>query len=211
MGVLYVENLGNTTQSDPMDMKTFEAASPSASAGAGLAHLSGVAAPIRQVIAAHFVRDCAHIVEIGGHLTPITGFLTHTPQSVLSVDPKTTAYEADELNGQHCSVRHVPKKFQEISYDYTPRSYALVLLGYSLKPFGSREPLGQLLFSLIDNAKTIVIDYAPDLERAASQVPEIVSRPTVSVHCSFELVLDDAAIAGSPYAKRRFFVLHSKG
>jgi hypothetical protein len=211
MGVLYVEILGNTTQSGPMNPKKFEVASPSAGTGEGLLHLSGPAGAIRQVLAAHFVRDCRHIVEIGGYLMPITGYLAHTPQSVLSVDPKTAAYEADELNGHSCRVRHIARKFQEITYDYTPRSYGLVLLGYSLKPFGSREPLGQLLFSLIDNAKVVVIDYTPDLDRAASQVPAIIGRPTVSVHCSFELVLDDTAIAGSPYAKRRFYVLHPAG
>lgn len=194
-----------------MDMKTFQTASPPAGTGEGLSHLSGPSAAIRQVVAAHFLRDCPHIVEIGGHLTPITGYLTHHPQSVLSVDPKTEAYEADELNGHPCRVRHVARKFQEIAYDHAPRSYGLVLLGYSLKPFGRREPLGELLFSLIDNAKVVVVDYAPDLDRAASQVPAIVERPTLAVHCSFELSLEDEKIAGSPYAKRRFFVLHPAG
>jgi hypothetical protein len=209
--VLYVEILGNTTQSDWMDLKTFEAASPLAGAEEGLAHLSGPASAVRQVLAAHFVRDCPHIVEIGGHLQPITGYLTHAPRSVLAVDPKTAAYEAEELNGHPCRVRHVPRKFQDITYDYVPGSYALVLLGYSLKRFGSHEPLGQLLFSLVDNAKITVIDYAPDLDRAASQVPAIIGRPTVRVHCSFELVLNDPEIVGSPYAKRRFYVLRPAG
>lgn len=211
MAVLYVEILGNTTQSDPMDMKTFETAPPSAGTGEGLSHLSGPSAAIRQVIAAHFLRDCPHIVEIGGYLTPITNYLTHRPQSVLSVDPKTEAYEADELNGHPCHVRHVARKFQEITYDYAPRSYGLVLLGYSLKPFGSREPLGQLLFSLIDNAGVVIVEYPPALDRSTSQVPAIISRPTLTVHCSFELLLNDEKIAASPYAKRHFFVLHPAG
>lgn len=176
-----------------------------------LPHLSGPAAAIRQVLAAHFVRDCQHIVEIGGHIRPVTGFLTHAPLSVLSVDPKTPDFEADTLNGRPCRVRHVAKKFQEVEYDYEPGSYGLVLLGYSLKPFGSREPLGQVLFSLIDNAGVVVIEYPPELERARSQVPSIVSRPTLKLHCSFELDLHDDAIASSPYTKRQFYVLHPAG
>ncbi len=60
-----------------------------------LPHLSGPAAAVRQVLAAHFVRDCEHVVEIGGHIRPVTDYLTHAPRSVLSVDPKTPAYEAD--------------------------------------------------------------------------------------------------------------------
>ena len=188
-----------------MKLKTV---SPSSGAGQDLPHLSGPAAAIRQVLAAHFVRDCAHVVEIGGHIRPVTPYLTHRPVSVLSVDPKTPDFEADELNGHPCRVRHISRKFQEVEYDYAPRSYGLVLLGYSLKPFGSRAPLGQLLFSLIDNAKTVVIEYPPELDRASSQVPQIVARPTLSIHCSFELVLNDEKIADSPFAKRQFYVLH---
>lgn len=196
-----------------MDLKTFEAASPlpvteAAAGGGDLPHLSGPAATIRQVLAAHFVRDCPHVIEIGGHLRPITGYLTHSPQSVVSVDPKTTAFEAGELNGHPCRVRHISRKFQEITYDYAPRSYGLVLLGYSLKAFGRREPVGELLFSLIDNARTVVIEYSPELDRATSQVPAIIGRPTVAVQCSFELVLDDAEIVRTPFARRRFHVLH---
>ncbi len=185
-----------------------ESTSLLAGAGKDLPHLSGPAASIRQVLAAHFVRECPHVVEIGGHIRPVTPYLTHRPLSVLSVDPKTPDFEAGELNGHTCQVRHVSRKFQEVEYDYAPRSYGLVLLGYSLKPFGSREPLGQLLFSLIDNAKVVVIEYPPELDRASSQVPHIVARPTLSLHCSLEFALEDDAIVDSPFARRRFQVLH---
>jgi hypothetical protein len=170
-------------------------------------HLSGPGAAIRQVLAAHFVRDCPHIVEIGGHIRPVTDYLTHNPLSVLSVDPKTPPLDAEELNGRPCRVKHVSRKFQEVEYDYASGSYGLVLLGYSLKAFGAREPLGQLLFGLIDNARTIVLEYPPALERASSQVPSILSRPTLDVVCAFEISIDDPEIADSPYAERRFHVL----
>lgn len=176
-----------------------------------LPHLSGPAAIVRQVLAAHFVRDCRHIVEIGGHIRPVTGYLTHRPESVLSVDPKTPPHEADELNGSPCRVRHIARKFQEVDYDYEPRSYGLVLLGYSLKPFGAHEPVGELLFSLVDNASVVVLEYPPQLERARSQVPEIVGRSTLEVHCKFELDLDDPAIAASGYTHRQFYVFHPAG
>lgn len=194
-----------------MNLKTFEAAPPPDGAGQDLPHLSGPAAAIRQVLAAHFVRGCRHVVEIGGHRRPITEYLTHAPLSVTSIDPKTAEYEADELNGRPCRVRHIARKFQDVELDLAPRSYGLVLLGYSLKPFGRREPLGELLFSLVDNAGVVVIDYTPELERAASQVPEILSRPTLTSHCSFELTLEDPEIAATPYARRRFHVLHPAG
>jgi hypothetical protein len=172
-----------------------------------LPHLSGIGASLRQVFAAHFLRACEHVLEIGGHTRPITNCITHHPLSITSIDPKTAAYEAESFNGRPCRVRHISRKFQEVEYDYAPGSYGLVLLGYSLKPFGSRDPLGDLLFSLIDNAKIVVIDYAPALERGALQVPHIVSRSSVRVRTTVDLGLHDPEIAATPYAQRRLYVL----
>ena len=87
----------------------------------------------------------------------------------------------------------------------------MVLLGYSLKPFGARDPLGETLFRLVDNAKKVVLEFPPALERASSQVPAIIGRPGIQTELSIELTLDDAAIAGSPYARRRLLVLRPAG
>lgn len=184
--------------------------SESLEAGKDIPHLAGLGATMRQVFAAHFMRGCPHVLEIGSHIRPITPYLTHHPLSVTAVDPKTEAYEAHELNGRQCHVRHIQAKFQQIDYHYQPGSYGLVMLGYSLKPFGHKDALGALLLSLIDNARTVVIEYAPELERAASQVPHIVSRPSVKVRGQFDLHLHDPEIAGTPYAARRFFVLDTR-
>ena len=161
---------------------------------------------VRQVMAAHFVSHCRHVVEIGGHLRPVTPFLTHGPESVLVIDPKVEPFEAEELNGRPCRVRHVACKFQQIS-DAPRRDYGLVLLGYSLKPFGTREPLGPSLFGLIDNAETIVLEYSTLHHRAQSQIPHILARPSVKVRCAIDFTLDDREIRNSPYARRRLMVL----
>ena len=166
---------------------------------------------VRQVVAAHFVSDCRHVVEIGGHLRPVTRFLTHGPDSVVVVDPKVVPYEAEELNGRACKVSHIARKFQEVSFDAPRGEYGLVLLGYSLKAFGTREPLGEALFRLIDDARIVVLEYPPALERASSQVPHILERPTVKVRCTIEFTLDDEQIRGSPYARRRLIVLDPAG
>jgi hypothetical protein len=112
-----------------MNPKPFEAVPPSDGAGQDLPHLSGPAAAIRQVLAAHFVRGCPHILEIGGHMWPITGYLTHAPLSVTSIDPKTTEYEAEQLNGRPCRVRHRAPKSQAVELDLAPRRHGLVLHG----------------------------------------------------------------------------------
>jgi hypothetical protein len=171
-------------------------------------HLSGPAAEIRQVLAAHFVRNCPHIIEIGGHLRPVTPYLHHRPLSVLSIDPKTVPMAADSLNGHPCRVRHVARKFQDFDYsEYEPGSYGLVLLGMSLKPFGQRAVEGPLLFSLIDNAKLVVVDYPPALERSMSLAPSICERESLRPIVRIGLALEDEKIAGVPYANRQFIVL----
>jgi len=103
-------------------------------------------------------------------------------------------------------VRHVARKFQEVS-DTPTASYGLVLLGYSLKPFGAREPLGPSLFGLIDNADTVVLEFTTEHHRAASQIPHILARPTVKVRCIIDFTLDDSEIRNSPFARRRLVVL----
>lgn len=190
-----------------MDVNTVRFPSTTDNAGSGIQHLGGPASSVRQVLAAHFLRDCPHIVEIGSHASPITPYITHRPLSVLCVDPKTPPFESEGLHGHPCKVRHIGRKFQNVEYDYQPHTYGLVLLGYSLKSSGRKEPLGELLFSLIDNARIVVIDYAPELERASSQVPLIVNRPSLSSMCCFDIKLNDQQINDSPYALRRFHVL----
>jgi hypothetical protein len=193
-----------------MDLTHFEARSPLLGTGKDLPHLAGPGAALRQVLAAHFVRECPNVIEIGGHIRPITPYLTHRPRSVLVADPKAEPFEAEELNGAPCRVRHVARKFQEIRYDYQDRSFGLVMLGYSLKPFGAHEPLNGLLFSLIDHAKLVVVEYPPALERAASQVPRLLDREGVRVLCSFELLLEDPELSDTPYARRRFVVFRQE-
>lgn len=193
-----------------MDLTHFEARSPLLGTGKDLPHLSGPSAALRPVLAAHFLRECPNVIEIGGHIRPITPYLTHRPRSVLVVDPKAEPFEAEELNGAPCRVRHVARKFQEIRYDYQDRSYGLVMLGYSLKPYGDHEPLSGLLFSLIDRAKLVVVEYAPALERAASQVPRLLAREGARVLCSVELVLEDGELSDTPYARRRFVVFRQE-
>jgi hypothetical protein len=192
-----------------MDVNTVKFPSATENAESGIQHLEGPASSVRQVLAAHFLRDCPHIVEIGSHTSPITPYIVHRPLSVLCVDPKTPPFESECLHGHPCKVRHIARKFQNVEYDYQPHTYGLVLLGYSLKSYGRKEPLGELLFSLIDNARIVVIDYAPELERASSQVPLIVTRPSLSAVCSFDIKLNDQQINDSPYALRRFHVLKS--
>src|SRR5438270_13246616 len=100
-----------TRTSRSMDLRLFEAKSSLAGMGKDLPRLSGQAASVRQVLAAHFVRQCRHVIEIGGHIRPVTPYLTHLPESALVVGPKTDQFDADELDVLPCDVRHMASRY----------------------------------------------------------------------------------------------------
>jgi hypothetical protein len=182
-------------------------AGPAADALAGtrLPHLASPAAALRQVLAAHAVRHCPHVLEIGGAGLPITGFLTHQPASVTVVDPKIPAHEADALNGVPCRLRHIAAKLQEVALA-PPGPYALVLLGLSLKPFGRRGAVSPELLALAAGATVLVIDYALELERAQGQIGALTGTRTDAPAIDLSLTIHDEALRAAGFDRRRFLV-----
>ncbi len=170
-------------------------------AGSRLPHLAGAAAALRQVLAAHAVRHCPHVVEIGGAGLPITGFLTHQPASVTVIDPKIPAYAADTLNGAPCRLRHIAAKLQEVVLA-PPGPYALVLLGLSLKPFGRRGAVPPELLALAAGAAVLVIDYARELERAQGQIGALTATRSDAPAIDLELTINDAALRAAGFHQR---------
>ena len=92
-------------------------------------------------------------------------------------------------------------------FDPAPYTYGLVMLGYSLKRAGGREALGSTLLGLVDHARIVVIEWALQLERAAHQVPHLLSRPGLRQLCRIDFTLEDGTIEHSPYGQRRLVVL----
>ena len=176
-----------------------------APSGTLLPHLSSPAAALRQVLAAHAVRACAHIVEIGGAGLPITGFLTHHPESVTVLDPKIPEFSAAMLNGAPCRLRHLAAKLQEV--EIAPSApYALVLLGLSLKPFGRRDATPPELLALAAHAGVLVIDYALDLERARGQIGALTATRAAPPTIDLALTINDEALRNAGFDRRRFLV-----
>jgi hypothetical protein len=127
----------------------------------------------RYVLAAHFVRRAAHVVEIGGYRDNlITNFLrsAHESVTVFSLDAEFEPLERDTLNGGPCRVRHVRDYFQNHSL---PRgNVAIVALGFEI--VGDLAPFTDLL----SRAEVAVIEIPPDhqpsvdcLERVRASVP----------------------------------------
>jgi len=167
--------------------------------------LASPAAALRQVLAAHALRHCPHVIEIGGAGLPITGFLTHHPASVTVVDPKLPAHEADTLNGALCRLRHIPAKLQEVAI--APAGpYGLVLLGLSLKPFGRRAATPPELLALAAGAAVLVIDYALELERAQGQIGALTATRNDTPAIDLALTIHDEALRAAGFDRRRFLV-----
>ena len=179
-----------------------------APAGTLLPHLASPAAALRQVLAAHAVRACAHIVEIGGAGLPITGFLTHRPDSVTVIDPKIPDFATETLNGAPCRLRHLAAKLQEV--EIAPSApYALILLGLSLKPFGRRGATPPELLALAAGAEVLVIDYALDLERAQGQIGALMATRPAPPIIDLALTINDETLRAAGFDRRRFLVFGS--
>jgi len=174
-----------------------------APAGVLLPHLSGPAACLRQVLAAHAVRGCADIVEIGGAGLPLTHFLTHAPKSVTVIDPKIPPFSAERLNGRACTVRHLAAKLQAVALEPRP-GMALVLLGLSLRPFGRASATPPALLALAQAVDVLVIDYALALPRALGQIGELVATRPEPPLIDLALTIDDPALSEAGFARRRF-------
>ncbi len=178
---------------------------------AGMPHLAGPAAGLRQALAAYFVDGMANIVEIGGHLRPVSGFLRHVPETFVCIDPKSESFESDTLNGEPCRVRQIARKFQDVDLELQPGSYGLVFVGYSLKAFGSQEAVGRKLLSLIDNSAVTVIEFSPNLQRASEQMECLLKRPETETVCSLDFSIKDGAFETTEYGVRRLVVLRPAG
>ncbi|KRE09829.1 hypothetical protein ASE63_04740 [Bosea sp. Root381] len=158
---------------------------------------------MRQVLAAHAVRNCAHIVEIGGAGLPITGFLTHRPETVTVIDPKIPDFLASTLNGAPCRLRHHAAKLQQVELA-PPGPYALILLGLSLKPFGARGATPPELLALAAGADVLVIDYALDLERAQGQIGALTGTRSAPPTIDLALTINDEGLRKAGFDRRRF-------
>ncbi|MET0606641.1 MAG: hypothetical protein ABWZ80_09310 [Beijerinckiaceae bacterium] len=172
-----------------------------------LPHLSGPAAAVRQVLAAHFLQGCRHILEIGGAGLPITGFVRHAPETVTVIDPKIEAFEDQELDGRLCRVRHIPRKFQAAQFDSNLPSLGVALLGLSLKPLGGRGAVNDELIGVLRRATVAVIDYSLNLPRAVGQAPVLIEATGLRRVVSIDLDMRDGALEAAGHGRRRFLVL----
>jgi hypothetical protein len=90
----------------------------------------------RYLVAANYLRNCSHILEVGGCSTPVTNYLRGEHASVTVVDPLVEPLESATLNGGPCLVRHIPVRLED--YQATGLENGFVALGM---PFLPLEPV----------------------------------------------------------------------
>jgi hypothetical protein len=173
-------------------------------------YLESEAAQSRCVIAAHVMRHCPHVLEIGGFTTPISLFLTGHHESVTVIDPLMRAYASDHLNGYPCQVRHVPKSFQQASFDIEGE-YGFVMLGASLKHFSEdllqKEQEWEMLVNLISGAQVSVIEAAIDWPLGKGALDKLLEIPNIKIRTSIDLDLSANPGMDPDHYRRRLLVL----
>lgn len=114
-------------------------------------YLDSEAFRTRYVLAAHFLRECRTIIEIGGYKTPIDEFLTHDFESVLVLDPLVADPAAVDPR-----VRRIRQEYQQFDFSpYEGLDYGLVLIGFDFTPT-------EQLAALVRQAKVLVVEFAED-------------------------------------------------
>jgi hypothetical protein len=165
----------------------------------------------RYVLAAHYVRSCDTVVEIGGFKTPITRFLTRVPRRVLVVDPLIQPFDDTQLHGEPCRVQHHANTFQTESFDLAPGSYGLVLLGASMKHFSDdpapRAREWRKLVDLLREARVVVLEFAVAWALGRNHVEDLVRDSRLHVRLRLDLDLGACPGVETEHSQRRLLVL----
>ena len=139
----------------------------------GWAYLQSEAFSTRAVLAASFLDGCDTVIELGGGSTPIDNFLTGSHRRVIVVDPslRERPPSADDGSGAP-TVQHLRARFQDVDWRIErPGEYGLVMLGIELQ--GLSDADWRTLFTLVDGARTTVIEFATSWQISVDQYTAI--------------------------------------
>jgi len=178
-------------------------------------YLDTEALQMRYVLAAHFLRNVRHIVEVGGYRNnAITNFVTHSHDAitVFSLDAEFEAMERDTLNGAPCRVRHIQDYFQ--NHPPPAKPFGLVALG--LEIHGDLAPFLGLVREAQAAVMEVPIDHRPSVDCLTAILTNVPCRVRCQVDLDFssnEPLLRDELVATNmnvPFWKRRMYVLEAR-
>ncbi len=173
-----------------------------------MAYLLTPEAAVRKVLAAYYVRDCRHVVEIGGYKVPITKYLLGQHESVTVVDPQVDPFEVDTWNGGACRVRHLPNRYQDAQLELPDRSYGLVLLGLALRHFSSNvSSEWARLCGLARRAQVVVAEYCVGWEHAEGDYARLKKEGQLRARLELDMTLPEHPRMDPRWAPRKLCVL----
>jgi len=174
----------------------------------GWRYLESEAFASRNMIAAHFLRGCASVMEIGGGKSSILPYLTGKHDCVITVDPHA---RQDDVEIDECRVMRLRARFQDVEWNI-PRgaSYGMVMLGLELQ--GMADSDYRQLFQLIDQAKITVIEFPGSWEPSKQQFALI--RANTRTRLRFQVRLElagndfgDLSNSWGPRTDRELYIL----
>lgn len=130
----------------------------------------------RSVLAAHFVKDCKTVVEIGGYKTPISDFVAKD-KKVIVLDPRTDSFTKG-------NVKHLQMGFEKWQ-EWPDKPFGVVILGIELH---LPEESWQKLFKLIEQSEVTVIEVPIEHCHSVDQFNRICKNTTKKLSC--RLLLD---------------------
>lgn len=138
-------------------------------------YLSSSSFLVRQIIAAHYLKDLPIIIEIGGWKNPIRSFLTHPYEQTINIDPLIENREEEKIFDYQEDYRN---------FEFGPyirKSYGLVCLGFEL-------PCSLKLIHLCNKAEKLIIEYPSNHDPSIDQFELL--RPYLKLKLDLHLKLD---------------------
>ena len=167
------------------------------------------------MLAAHYVRDCPHVIEIGGYReNVITRFLggTHESVTVFSLDEEFEPLERAELNGAPCRVRHVRDFFQSRPDLCGVPAGGLGLVVLGLEIHGDTQPLLDLIVKSRVCVLEVAQDHPPGIAALESILGTVATRPICQIDLDLSaneptLREELADNMNRPFWRRRFLAI----
>lgn len=155
---------------------------------------------IRYVVAAHFLRDCPLVVEIGGYKTPISGFLKPGIKSVV-IDPKTDPYE-DQF------TKHIKDHFQNVKLELS-EPYGVAILGIEIH---LQPEQWESLYEFLRKSQKVVVEVPVEHPPSVNQFEQILLNTGLKIKVAVKMDLSDNDFgdltdSAPPKCKRNVYLL----
>src|SRR5688572_544858 len=158
----------------------------------------------RYHVAANYLRNCKHILEVGGCSTPLTNYLRGTHESVTVVDPLVEPMQAETLNNRPCVVRHLALNVQD--YVPTGQENGFAVLGMPQLPL---EPV----LGIMRRCEVSVLEFPPAFLPSCLMFKAILDSRSfdVTARIVFDFSHNDVGtLTDRSMAVRHLFVLRKK-